>query len=343
MARRLVFLGDTITDGSHFPAMVRHAMKLAGKPIPICINCGATADSSEDMLVRLPGIINDFEPDLVVLGIGINDLRNEIPLDVFEDNVCAMHVALRERDVDGLVMTMPKLSSATPAMRDCQEEYNRVLRNVARQYDFPVAEVYRLMDNCSENLLATDRIHPNEEGNRLICQAILAALGYPDVPAPEAFEPPMLPGVIPEWWIKRMPGIEETVNMTIAEVTEICNSATWNKVTLPLPDKEQDFYSEVARRQGYAINLKKAMGRSDQFICCTQFSCKQEREAYVNVGGLTQGIYLNGKRIYRNRQIRAFHAGQSRIHVTLKEGQNVIVVTCGPSFFLSITEGTLWC
>src|SRR6266550_5310454 len=70
-AERIVFLGDSITDGDTYPQLVRQALAEAGKNVPICINAGIGGDTAAGMLKRLDRDVFSRKPTLVTLSAGI--------------------------------------------------------------------------------------------------------------------------------------------------------------------------------------------------------------------------------------------------------------------------------
>ena len=73
---RIVFLGDSITDGHTLPLLVRQA---AGAT---CINAGVAGDTAAGMMKRLDRDVLPRRPGRVALSVGINDvLRNVAPTD----------------------------------------------------------------------------------------------------------------------------------------------------------------------------------------------------------------------------------------------------------------------
>lgn len=47
--QRIVFIGDSITDGHTYPLLVRQALAEAHKPVPVCINAGISGDTAAGM------------------------------------------------------------------------------------------------------------------------------------------------------------------------------------------------------------------------------------------------------------------------------------------------------
>ncbi len=52
-ATRIVFLGDSITDGHTYPLLIQQALREAGQPVPLAINAGIGGDTAEGMRARL--------------------------------------------------------------------------------------------------------------------------------------------------------------------------------------------------------------------------------------------------------------------------------------------------
>src|SRR4051794_22623209 len=80
--QRIVFLGDSITDGNTLIELVHQAVADAGLTPPVCINAGVASDTAALMVKRLDRDVLPRRPDLVLLSAGINDvLHNVDPAD----------------------------------------------------------------------------------------------------------------------------------------------------------------------------------------------------------------------------------------------------------------------
>ncbi|NQY01636.1 MAG: hypothetical protein HRT70_11060, partial [Flavobacteriaceae bacterium] len=69
-----------------------------------------------------------------------------------------------------------------------------------------------------------------------------------------------------------------------------------------------------------------------------------EKQVYLNIGGDAKEVYLNGEKIVHNEGIylNGRHIGLFRMPITLKKGDNSLVVKSGASFFVSITDHKDW-
>src|SRR3954454_19574145 len=76
--RRIVFLGDSITDGHTYPLLVRQALAEAGRPVPTAINAGIGGDTAKGVRARLERDVLVHHPDVVTLLVGANDVFKNV-------------------------------------------------------------------------------------------------------------------------------------------------------------------------------------------------------------------------------------------------------------------------
>ncbi len=70
---RIVFVGDSSTDGNTYLLLIRQALARAGRPVPLCVNAGVSMDTARGMRQRLERDVFAHRPTLVVLSAGIAD------------------------------------------------------------------------------------------------------------------------------------------------------------------------------------------------------------------------------------------------------------------------------
>src|SRR5262245_867127 len=177
---RLVFLGDSITDGHTLPLLVRQAL---GERAPVCINAGVAGDTAAGMRKRLERDVLPRRPTRVVLSVGINDVLRNIPASDYEADVTAISDRLKRESVPLLILTPTILGPKHAGAEKRLEEYIAVLRRLAAKESYSVAEVHARMQEGRE-LLETDQVHLTFEGYRIMARAVLDGLGHKDVPVP---------------------------------------------------------------------------------------------------------------------------------------------------------------
>jgi lysophospholipase L1-like esterase len=183
--QRVVFLGDSITDGwelnQYFP----------GKPY---LNRGISGQITSQMLGRLKADVLDRKPQAMVLLGGTNDLARGVPVDAIQNNIAMI------ADLAAAYDAAPVLAAVLPVSDYHAGRDPRFKRTPGRRPDdilainvwlrqFCTARGYVYLDYYSALVddkgmlraeLADDGLHPNAEGYKIMTplaqQAIMTAL-----------------------------------------------------------------------------------------------------------------------------------------------------------------------
>ncbi len=159
----IVAFGDSLTigvgaDRAHaYPAVLA---RLSGRTV---INAGVSGESSAGGVARLPGVLDEHRPDLVVLCHGGNDLLRRQSKEQLEANLREMVRIARLRGIPVVLIGVPApglfLSSA--------DVYEEIADEYALPFDGDV-----LPEIESDSALKSDPIHPNADGYREMAEAI---------------------------------------------------------------------------------------------------------------------------------------------------------------------------
>lgn len=160
--------GDSLTHGTGAPAGQSYPDILAallGKPV---VNVGIPGEVSSAGLKRLPGILDEYNPTLVILCHGGNDFLRRLDQEGTMRNLKAMVEMIRAHGADVVLVGVPKLGFglAVPPFYE----------TTAREYGIPF-EGEILADLLSDNTMKSDTIHPNASGYRLMAEAISEVIG----------------------------------------------------------------------------------------------------------------------------------------------------------------------
>jgi lysophospholipase L1-like esterase len=342
-AARIVFIGDSITDGNTYPLLVRQALSEAGQAVPVCINAGVAGDTARGMRQRIKRDVLVHRPTLVVLSVGINDVLHKVkPVD-YEADVTAIAAELKKNRVPMIILTTtilgPKHSEADKGLA----EFNAILRRLARKYDYPVAEVNQVMQKArsrGENILESDQVHLNFKGYRLLTWAVLDALGHPKAAVPKELKLHLLPGVVREWRLRAISDNGAPLNEQ--SVLKLQPESGWKSYTLPEQKALAHWWIDQERKRGFAVSLEKQIGAGKSYQGIAFLEEKKARDVFFNTGAQLQTIWLNGKRIYKSEGWTGWHAGKERVAARFQAGRNVIVIETGSMFFLSVTPTNDW-
>lgn len=345
---RIVFLGDSITDGETYILLVRQALVDAGRPLATLINAGVGGDDAARMRGRLDRDVLSQHPTRVFLSCGVND---RVPVEEFRASVSDIAQRLRERSISLTLMTPSIPGDAQPATEALRASYVGALHDIARQYHLDVAEVSATMHRArmrGEILIGEDSVHPNFAGSRLISRAVLDALGERDAAVPSVLTPTVMPGVIREWLVRPAPTGAHPLDAT--SIQTIAKDTSWVALTLPLPVRSKDWrhelngqwWQEQERLRGFALGLTQLVGTGDAFQGISHRRERRARRVFFNTGAGLRTVWLNGVLVYRNTEPTGWHAGKERIPATLRAGDNTVVIEAQASFFLSVTDNNRW-
>jgi len=160
--------GDSLTYGTgaerhlSYPSMLQ---RMAGVKV---VNAGYPGETSDRGLKRLPDLLQQHRPDLVVLCHGGNDILRGLPKEALQANLTAMVKISKEAGADVLVVGIP---NATTLGFTALPLYEAVADTQKTLYEGSIiGEIMR------DARLKSDRIHPNAEGYRMMAEAFYEVL-----------------------------------------------------------------------------------------------------------------------------------------------------------------------
>ncbi len=187
MSRKIyVAFGDSITDGYGVPrGFVSFLTEWISKAYPdldlVTINTGMSGDTSQGGLYRLGRNVIEHRPDLVSINFGVNDAFSGISPRQFSDNLRDMASRIRDAGCDRILML-----SCEAIPEDWAEQqvlpYWEAMKAVAKEVGCVYADVHgRWVEELragrpESDLIISGDLHPNEEGHRLIAEAVFEAM-----------------------------------------------------------------------------------------------------------------------------------------------------------------------
>lgn len=346
---RTVFLGDSITDGNTYPLLVRSALQQAGLPPMVAINAGIGGDTAAGMQTRVVRDVLDHRPTLVTLNAGANDVFRGVSAEDYERRIRAIALELREANVALLLLTPnimfgKRLEKADRVLKG----YEEAMRRVAADFSLRVAEVRQRQEEAQARgvrQLAADDLHPNYQGQRSIARAVLDVLGHAEVPVPDRPQLALLPGVISPWQMRAWGAKEPTPQGEAVRATK--PDSTWKEFSLPVPatktpPDDDQLWLDDFRQLGGAVSLPERIGPGNRFLGLATLESERAKTVYFHTGADLQFVWLNGHLIYQVGECRGWHIGRQSVTAELSRGKNTILILCGPTFFLSMTDGPMW-
>ena len=159
--------GDSLTHGTgaspeeSYPAVLA---KLIGRKV---VGSGVPGEVSETGLRRLPDVLDEVKPRLLILCHGGNDFLQRLDEAEAARNVRAMATLARDRGIAVAIVATPK-----PGLGVSRVAFYEAL---GRELAIPV-ENDVLAEVLGSRKLKSDLVHPNAEGYRRIADAVAKLL-----------------------------------------------------------------------------------------------------------------------------------------------------------------------
>ncbi|WP_227429495.1 GDSL-type esterase/lipase family protein [Psychrobacter sp. I-STPA6b] len=160
----VVALGDSLTYGYGASTETAYPTVLAGLTGWQIKNEGVNGNTSADVLARLDGIIAQ-KPDLVLLGIGGNDVLRRVQPATTKANITQIVQRLKSANIPVVLIAQPHFSASALFGKASD---NPVYQEVADSEDVPLltSSDGGWSAILSDDSLKSDQIHANEAGYR---------------------------------------------------------------------------------------------------------------------------------------------------------------------------------
>ena len=164
----ILAFGDSLTYGTGVSSEMSYPSVLASRIGRTVINEGIPGELSSDGLLRLPRLLDEYQPSLVVICHGGNDFLRKQPIEQLEHNLKQMVQLARDAGAEVILVAVPqpKLLMLSDA---------KVYQKVANEMHVAFVDD-ALSDILSETNLKSDAVHPNAQGYQLLAEAIEAVL-----------------------------------------------------------------------------------------------------------------------------------------------------------------------
>ncbi len=163
----ILAFGDSLTYGTGADGAQSYPAVLAGLTARRVVNGGVPGEVSGEGLARLPGLLDEHRPQLLILTHGGNDLLRRGSPDDLARNLRAMVEAARTRGIAVVLVGVP----APGLLLDVPELYPRLAKEYKLPYD---GETLRAIEG--DRALKSDPIHPNADGYRRLAQRLYDTL-----------------------------------------------------------------------------------------------------------------------------------------------------------------------
>lgn len=165
-----LYAGYRLNRGESLADAVQVRLRAAGVNATV-VNAGVSGDTTAAGRQRLAFSLDNLprKPDLVLLGLGGNDVLRQIPPAATRENMTAMMDELKRRQIPVVLtgmMAPPNLGA------DYATRFNAIWADLAKRDDAPLYPF--ILDGVIGNpaLMLPDRVHPNARGVERIADRV---------------------------------------------------------------------------------------------------------------------------------------------------------------------------
>ena len=163
----VVALGDSLTYGYGANPKTAYPTVLAELSKWNVVNAGVNGDTSADVLTRV-NEVTEQNPDLVLLGVGGNDVLQRVQPETTRANITATIDTLKSANIDVVLIAEPYFSASALFGRVSD---NPLYEDIADAKEVPLYSG-GWSAVLSDDTLKSDRIHANAAGYRQFAEGL---------------------------------------------------------------------------------------------------------------------------------------------------------------------------
>ena len=171
---KILLFGDSLMSGyglkenQVLSIILEKDLKDAGYNIKI-INGSVSGDTSDDGLDRIEEYTSDSNIDLIILGLGANDMLRRINPDQTESNLRKIIEIIKTKKIKIILAGMK--ASPTNGLA-YKRKFDDIFPKLAKEYDLNLIPFLLKKVALNPKLNQSDGIHPNFEGTKIISGTI---------------------------------------------------------------------------------------------------------------------------------------------------------------------------
>lgn len=155
--------GDSLTTGVGTRPELSYPVQLSRFLARKVVNAGVPGEVSAEGARRLPGLLDQVKPELVIICHGGNDILRKLDRGELRSNLRRMYEAANQRDIDVIMIAVPQLGFGLEDVKLYQE--------LAAELQIPVLQG-ALGKLLADNQFKSDLTHLNGQGYRKLAEAV---------------------------------------------------------------------------------------------------------------------------------------------------------------------------
>lgn len=175
--RVIVAFGDSLTagygvePGNSYPDFLQKQLDAKKMPYRV-VNAGVSGETTSDGLARVDSVLAE-KPYLVIVEFGGNDGLRGLPVKQSEENLDQIVGRIKQSGIKVLVAGITLPPNYGP---DYIPQFNQMFGAVAAKHNAPLIPFLLKGVGGNPDLMQSDGIHPNIEGNRIVADLVFQML-----------------------------------------------------------------------------------------------------------------------------------------------------------------------
>ena len=171
---KILLFGDSLMSGyglpeeDHLSVVLEDNLKSEGYNIEV-INESISGNTSLDGLDRIKETLSELDVDLIILGLGANDMLRKIKPKQTEQNLEKMIKIIQDKNINIILAGM--VASPSNGL-GYKKKFDKAFPNLAKKYDIQLIPFLLHGVALKPELNLSDGMHPNEKGVLIISETI---------------------------------------------------------------------------------------------------------------------------------------------------------------------------
>ena len=171
---KVLLFGDSLMAGyglpneQHLSVVLEQNLKSEGYDINV-INGSISGNTSLDGLNRIKETLSELDIDLIILGLGANDMLRKINPNETKKNLEKIIKIIQNKNIKIILAGMV---ASTSYGLNYKKKFDKIFPDLSKKYDLPLIPF--LLDGVAlnPNFNQSDGMHPNKKGTLIISETI---------------------------------------------------------------------------------------------------------------------------------------------------------------------------
>jgi acyl-CoA thioesterase-1 len=179
---KILILGDSLTEGygvnenESYPFLLQKKLNenltpKTGIPYKV-INGGISGSTTSGGVSRINWLLKS-NPDFLIVALGGNDGLRGVPVDKIRENLIEILSAAKQHKIPVMLAGMKIPPNYGPAY---SKSFSKLYETISNEFKIPLIPFLLQGVGGNPKMNLPDRIHPNPEGHKLICQTVYQSL-----------------------------------------------------------------------------------------------------------------------------------------------------------------------